>query len=139
MTDTQVQELLKPRYKVIADYPASEYPVGYIIESETFSIGDVDHNCYNYPHLFKRLEWWKNRTIEELESVKYVKVIKYRGYWLVGDIVHAKFEIKSEGRGLYTGYNIGRKPNYGHYQPIEELEPATEEEYLSFINQTNSK
>lgn len=129
---------LKPRYKVIADYPGNPYPIGAIgtTDSEYWAQSNyrliISEAPDKYPHLFKKLEWWEHRTIEELKSVKYVKVITYRGYWRVGDIVPVNsFEGGSMEKALPTGYNL----KYNHYQSIFELEPASQSEYESFINQ----
>lgn len=77
------EELLKIRYKVIADYPENKY----------FKIGDIliesDHipkgrfgkkitrhwasvNAHDYPHLFKPLFWWEDRKPEDMPE--YVRV-----------------------------------------------------------------
>jgi len=62
-----VEELLRPRFEVIADYPESPYPVGEIIErtgKTTF--------FEKYPAIFKPLPWWSHRKIEDMpEYVKY--------------------------------------------------------------------
>lgn len=65
------EQLMQPRYKVIADYPGSEFAVGDIIiyqdeSEEKFFIGVTNQ----YPHLFKKLEWGKERKNDELP--KYV-------------------------------------------------------------------
>jgi hypothetical protein len=123
------EELMKPRYKVIADYPRSDYKIGEIINCAE---EDAKH-FGTWPHLFSRLEWWQNRTIEELSGVKYVRVMKYRGYWREGDVVKVTgFDGGSLARSVPTGYYLDTT----HYQPVFELSPATEEEYLAYKNQS---
>ena len=63
-----VEELLKPRWKVIADYPKSQFKVGEIIESKTGFL-----YCFeDYPHLFQPLQWWEERKLEDMpEYVNY--------------------------------------------------------------------
>ncbi len=63
------EQLLKPRYKVIADYPFSPYKVGELVKEGSsrcpYYITTVNHISYNfdteeienYPHLFRKLEW----------------------------------------------------------------------------------
>lgn len=66
------KELLRPRYKVIADYPQSIYEVGYVIElyHKTNPVVEGQKGFYDmYPHLFKKLEWWEERTAEEIGYV----------------------------------------------------------------------
>jgi len=64
-----VEELLMPRYKVIADYPSSPYYVGEIKDR----LGDnVAAHFAKYPHLFRKLNWWEERKVEDMpEYVKY--------------------------------------------------------------------
>jgi len=68
-------DLLKPRYEVIADYPGSEYPVGLVLVEDLpghFSYQKDGRNWttrlkdINYPHLFRKMNWWENRTVEEM-------------------------------------------------------------------------
>ncbi len=89
------EDLLKQRYKVIADYPLSPYNVGDLVEFsnigtsfhcttiedyEPFSEEFVKTENYEstkklekWPHLFKKLEWYEDRKPEDLPE--YVKVI----------------------------------------------------------------
>jgi hypothetical protein len=134
------EELMKPRYKVIADYPSNEFEVGQVIEFDTkqkwftgeldwvskttktkygysqFSIKKID----NFPVVVKKLDWWEEREIEDMpEYVKdKLKVVKtlYReigGRLLCYDKDQDDFPYK-----------------YTHIQP------ATEQEY---INQNTNK
>lgn len=120
-------ELMAVRYKVIADYPKSNFKIGEILECEDMvTEAYLGNPMYKmYPHLFKKLEWWQERGVDVLKQVKFVKVVKYRGYWLVGDIVPAKLKIDDEF--VPIGYYLRGQ----HYQPVFELEPATESEYIT--------
>jgi hypothetical protein len=74
LVDKKVEDLLRPRYKVIADYPNSTLSVDEIIEQIEVEEGQFLFNMgfsHNYPHLFKKLEWWEER--KESEMLKYVK------------------------------------------------------------------
>jgi len=81
------EQLLQPRYLVIADYPKSIYKVGEVLN--TGRHGDIlfcDDNgprMSQYPHLFRRLEWWEHRKPEGMPGYvkfqeKVYKVIRYR-------------------------------------------------------------
>lgn len=68
-------DLLKPRYEVIADYPGSEYPIGIVLVEDLpghFSYQKDGRNWttrlkdINYPHLFRKMNWWEHRTAEEM-------------------------------------------------------------------------
>lgn len=59
------EELMKPRFSVIADYPGLSYNVGDIVEVLTDdNYGIID--MVEYPHLFKKLKWWESRRIEDM-------------------------------------------------------------------------
>jgi hypothetical protein len=63
-------DLLKPRYKVIADYPGNEWKVGDILDRDWGWDGDDEegfkHHVSDYPHLFKKLEWYEERKLDEM-------------------------------------------------------------------------
>jgi hypothetical protein len=73
-------ELLKQRYKVIADYPFSPYKVGEIIsihdEIKNLPVAETSHYVHFQPvsifaemlHLFKPLAWWEERQEHEIPS-----------------------------------------------------------------------
>ena len=65
------EDLLKPRYKVIRNYPGSPYKIGDIKECAEEEHGDV--NFYKqYPDVFSRIEWWEDRNTEDLPE--YIKL-----------------------------------------------------------------
>lgn len=78
-------ELMKPRYKVIAGYPGSPFEIGEIIswtdttetQKRAFIMRSQSGHGLNktvadqYPHLFKKLEWWQDRLPEDMPE--YVK------------------------------------------------------------------
>jgi hypothetical protein len=142
------KEWLRPRYMVIANYPQrlvkdDEENARILIEGDILEHLNVNgimtyrrtgrcgfmsvgvpcvDNPERYPKVFRRMEWWEKRTIDDLITVKFVKVIKYRGYWREGDIVPAI--LKLEGFNP-KGYSL----KYDHFQPIFELEPSDEEDF----------
>lgn len=97
MTDQQrVDNLLQPRWEVIADYPGSHLEVGSVFNCEKLNDGKNDFFLYEedmklYPHLFRPLPWYLKREIEELPQYlkwdtkqvpeeNYDEVIKVNGY-----------------------------------------------------------
>lgn len=70
-----MHDLLKPRYEVIASYPGSNYAIGLILVEELpeyFSY-QIDGRRYttrlrdiDYPHIFRKMNWWEGRTAEEM-------------------------------------------------------------------------
>ena len=68
MTQEQVEKLLQPRYKLIADYPSNIDDIGTVYEidlSDGHGI-DFEMTCKKYPNLFRELEWWEEREIEDM-------------------------------------------------------------------------
>lgn len=70
------KELLKPRFEIIADYPHLQYNVGRILTPVNEGSNVYDclespssefiHYPEKYPHLFKKLNWWEHRKIEDM-------------------------------------------------------------------------
>ena len=141
-----VEELLKPRYKVIAQYPNTPYEIsdlvnisddGNLFHAITTWVGPdgqlIEQQKYyhsietlqKYPHLFKQLEWWEDRKLEEMPE--YVKRVNGQ-----------------EGVSGVIPFSMFRK----EYEPYEDAElewtcgsyhislfvPATEAEYTNYIN-----
>ena len=70
-----VEELLRPRYKVIAKWPRGGFPVGLVFEG--IYLNDLSKSvieCAEYPHLFKPLQWWQDRSDKELLGLFLKKV-----------------------------------------------------------------
>jgi len=114
-----MKDLMIPRYEVIADYPNNdEYPVGSIKEN----IGESYCKFLDqYPHLFRKLEWWEKRTVEEMPQ--YLKfhdneIIKVKNWNM--EILWCERE---DGGGCSLG--VWSK-GYGYT-------PATETEYNDYI------
>jgi len=74
------EELLKPRIKVIADWPGSHFEADEILDVERYgarlisqktgkSVNGLKYD--RYPHLFKKLDWWELRQPSEMPD--YVK------------------------------------------------------------------
>lgn len=68
------QELLTPRYEVIADYPNSPWEVGDILTHKLGFTYRLNHSeivrnlpdIDKYPHLFAPMPWWQGRSVEEM-------------------------------------------------------------------------
>lgn len=125
-----INDLLIPRWKVIADYPKSLYHVGDILNggwrSEDCIYCDTNGPRWrHYPHLFRKLEWWEERTKEELMLVKHVKRI---GKYHTGEI-HTVASPEQDGRIWHVDNEIEFR-----FIKDSDLIPVTEEEYLTYIN-----
>lgn len=135
----KVEDLLKPRYKVLADWPESQfsskdspasmisYWVGRIIIYGEIGV-QTQIKYDKYPHLFKKLEWWEDR--EESEMPEYLKSCSK-------PINHSdRFSnvlIKC-GQDVFWNSNKFSFNKYGFVQAyggiwIENFSPSTKEEY----------
>jgi hypothetical protein len=117
----ETEKLLLPRYKVIADYPNTEFEIGEVIHSDQYG----EFNVYTdtgkwrlapdaYPAIFRRLEWWEERSPDEMPG--YVKaddgqVYKIKDwdnfsapYVFVDDDIHVGFIKGCEYTPLYGGF-----------------------------------
>ena len=72
----KAKELMKPRFEVIANYPGSHLAIGKVID---FDYGkteyDSPNNFENYPAIFRPLNWWEYRTVEEMPKRVICKAI----------------------------------------------------------------
>lgn len=145
------EQLLTPRYKVVADYPASPYNVGDILIFWEISQGydeskrpitldlqeehgweiqrRVDEEEFKkFPHIFKPLQWWEERKLEEMPQ--YIRLTR------IGLV--KKVEKWHTGLRCFDAMHEGRIYPYDIETPAHELEqrymPATESEYLTYIN-----
>lgn len=124
------EQLLIPRYKVIADYPGNGLEVGTIMtpapDWKDFTIKFWSESYSKFPHLFKLLPWWCDRNAEDMPD--YLRINYGNGPVLckVNQWMH----------------KIGEQMVFEYYKnglPLRETtqgtEPITEEEYNEYINQ----
>jgi len=100
MTENEkIEMLMKPRYKVIADYPNRPLlmPVGHILTLDKFGAGKwwheytdlepihIDEGSKRFPAVLQELQWWEERKVEEMpEYIKDISdgqsyKVQYRG------------------------------------------------------------
>lgn len=67
------EKLLEPRFEIIADYPNNYLGnVGDILDNRQWS---SVWELYNFPHLFKKLNWWEHRKSEDMPKKLICKAI----------------------------------------------------------------
>lgn len=122
------KELLNPRFKVIANYPMSKYSIGDIIQSEKDAcIYGTDeeekdmHNLKNYPAIFKLLQWWEDRKVED--TPEYL-LYKNNGICFKPSFIELEF-------GKYYETDKQRLDNDG-FNLSNTILPAIEQDYLTF-------
>lgn len=115
------EQLMIPRYKVIADYPKSFYTLGQVIECD-----EPDHQLAQWPAIFKPLQWWEVRKKEELPQ--YLRrtdyVIKVDNHQCTHDF-HGR--VVSEPSMFISNDCVAPQPYWA-------WQPATESEYTTYIN-----
>ena len=134
MNKDNIQELLKPRYKVIADYPEMErhnIRIGDVItRSESPMYADktqdgtpvvaIDHEIF--PAVFRRLEWWEDMDVKDMPEYLQRNTKDKIIFKAVKHNVDA-----THGLGFVT--SEGKIKSYCNYLP------TTETEYLNQNNQ----
>ena len=124
-TQMTIEELLKPRWKIIADFPGSHRTglnIGDVVQSnnidapEVHFLADYYVNLNNYPAIFKKLEWWEERKEEDMP--KFLRFKKNNEIFKFFITLH----------NIQTIYHE-RYPNQLFH--LSDFEPATEEEYLA--------
>src|SRR5690242_8402110 len=120
------EDLMKPRYEVIAQYPASPFPDGTILPDGRQVIKELTKQMCafydKYPHLFKRLKWWEKRKPEEMPEY-----VKYKH----GNTI---FKI-SDADEIYPEGFMFDKALTEHHIHYNQCLPATLLDYQKFINQ----
>lgn len=130
------EELLKPRYKVIADYPGCPYEKGTIlIPDEKGELYSVEHgyswshvkimqnDARKFSHLIKKVDWYEGRELADLP--KYLQANQSWGsikQYSIQEVKHYS------GKGIYDHVRLinGQASYLGYFLP------ATEEEYLEY-------
>ena len=124
------EELLKPRWKVIADFPGryrTGIKVGDVLipkeidQPETYFVADYYVNLSHYPAIFRKLGWWEER--DEKDMPKYVR---YKGCEM--------FRLNSPKMGEVLKVDNYQEDYLNHNKGCDWIslyEPATEQEYLN--------
>lgn len=133
------EELLKPRWKVIADYPKSTFNIEDILinnseqdEREYISWEHDGKDVYypdDYPTIFKRLNWWEERDIEDLP--KYIKKIDTEAVYKV---LWNRYKYPPKCVGIWfnrEGIDVCFDGQDQDFSLLNIYKPATEQEYLN--------
>jgi hypothetical protein len=132
------KDFMYPRYEVIERYPGCPFNVGSIQDANEFEGKEylsAATKVYpsEFPLNFKKLRWWEHRTIEQLTSIEYMKVVSGSNYYGVGDIVEV-IDIHYNDSKWVNGKDNILFNLKGHYFRASELEPSTKEEHDKFWN-----
>lgn len=146
----KIANLLKPRYKVIADYPKCPFVVGQLLSQDMESVGEIfvdisevnetnkDRNWIGpdqigkYPHLFRELQWWEEREEKDMPMYVTVRGEVYKvKEWDMGMVTPVEVFINPK---IHKGYidSCTECPLYG------DILPATEKQYSEYIQKQKS-
>lgn len=128
-----IDDLLTPRYKVMADFPykpaADIFPIGQIIK---ILEGDnpVDSNgnplrwlkFEKYPNLFRRLEWWEYRKPEDMPKYLMYKSTPESNLYII--------KVDRHFRNTFGLMNKVGCISDGEYYSYSKTLPSTEHEFL---------
>ena len=137
--------LLLKRVKVIAPYPHMKVEVGDILIQYFFKTSDTDMYCYctnievplqgrsinpefaeSMPHLFKPLQWWEERSIDDMPE--YVKIINKAYHFSVQKVI------------CFTdNKSFVKTKEWASFQNTEIFEPATLEDYNTYLSSSKNK
>ena len=126
------EELLKPRYKVVADFPGCIFKVPELLKEGLVHWETINNKqCfkykgeYIYPHLypsiFQKLEWWEERDEKDLP-----KYVRYKGCEM--------FRFNSPKMSEVLKVDNYQEDCLNHNKGCDWIslyEPATEQEYLN--------
>lgn len=130
------EQLLIPRYKVIADYPGNRMLVGTILTLNMGQKGSEWHEFTEdepihlevgkdlYPHIFQPLQWWEERKAKD-----WPQYVRY-GEW---EKAHSIFKIVE--LDIKNHYAIAEIPT-DYFLPFRDhsFYPSNEEEYNTWFN-----
>lgn len=135
------EELMTPRFKVIGDYPNSLFKIDEILTGDERIYCDENSKRYSdFPNIFKPLEWWEERNIEDLPKyLKFNEVIR-TSFTSINDEeepfihkvkVHQRYSTDTYFRysSFYEFVSEWKDQPYNYNQFL----PSTEEEYLEYI------
>jgi hypothetical protein len=79
----KIQDLLYPRFEVIANYPLSPYTIGHIIDNspkDAVLINEDADYLRTYKAAFREMEWYEHRIISDfllIDKIILTKSVKY--------------------------------------------------------------
>lgn len=120
----KIERLMMPRIIVTAPMPGLDYSIGDVILPHPVHGFDIFPYPDKYPHLFKRLEWWADRKIEDMP--KYLKH-KLKDQ----DFTFHKI-IKWDLERLFAFENENRGCDLLLWSAKYNYLPATESDYLAY-------
>lgn len=125
-----IPRLMIPRYEVIADYPGmTNRKTGDII---LFTDALWQSELPQYPHLFRKLQWWHHRKPNELPAYIGYKNAEDKFKWVAPIVKWLQTGVHEEGLCIISLTNL-----QGEYEERDQsvgcLSPATLTEYETYL------
>jgi len=122
----KAEQLLKPRFEVIANYPDSNLSIGDVLTKNLSVYGtgnpqEFVRNPMDYPHLFRKLNWWEKRTKEEMPKRLTCKAIPNDNEVIEieeWDVIQFNGHIKSNNGDRYCASLTIFSPECGYF-PVD--------------------
>lgn len=133
----------KLRYESTRDYPNRVHDIGSILDAFEFE-GNTTLDKYpsinpkSYPDHFRKLRWWEHRTIEQLLTIKYAKVVSGSNYYGRGDVVEV-IDFMYNNPTIVGGKDTPMFNLQGHHFVASQIEPATQKEHEEFWQKERAK
>lgn len=134
--EIKVQKLTHSRFEVIEQFPKSSWSIGDIIETDgdQYWVNELEQ----FPKIYKKLNWYDKRTEDEMPM--YVKFVWYDiidEFHKVKEWIHGHTYTEQKNKqGEITAF-IGEHNT--HQTSLNGWLPATEKEYLEFINKKTNE
>jgi hypothetical protein len=138
------EEFLKPRFIVILPWPNGSYERGQVCDvfesdGKLKLCGDSKIEPEKWLSHFRKAKWYEHRTIEQLTSIKYMRILEGKSnYYVPGDIVEVK-GMTYNNPVLVNGEHNILFDLKGHHFPASQLEPATKQQYETWENYLKQK
>jgi hypothetical protein len=128
----KAEDLMKPRFEIIADFPNNDFgKVGEILDRdwckyiEDNEEGGVEWSISDFPHLFRKLNWWEHREVEDMPTRLISKAFANEE---TKELSEEVFEIEEWDMKLLVGWTNKEKreccsllswnPEYGYF-PVD--------------------
>ena len=142
--EKNIEDLLKPRYRVIADYPMQFYSIGDILETANPQSCTVVEGEYwqcdldKYPAIFRKLFWWEERIfVEDGFQGKYVKEFDLMPQFIKSKSTSNIYKViwySVDTMGVVSCLVETEKGS--KFRALQDMDIATQSEYNSYIKQS---
>lgn len=132
------KDFMNRRFVLIKKYPSCPFDLGEVLAANEYEgityikYGEKGNiHPLDYKDHFRELKWHEHRTIEQLKSITYAKVVDGSNYYGIGDIVEVIDMFYNNPKFVNGKDSIMFNLN-GHWFTASEINPATKEDHTKF-------